>query len=159
MSAQRDAWAGPAIGLTFAGGVLGGLARADAPYPRPGSTPEQVREYFTGSAGAARVSVAGQLASSLALARFTSVVAGLDPQSRALRVAAIAGGTLASGALASSAVISAALTGRRGREDDSALRLHRRAFLAGGPAHGTGSACCSPPSGSRAPAPAGCPGP
>jgi hypothetical protein len=34
--------------------------------------------------------------------------------------------------------MSAALTGRRGREDDSALRLHRRAFLAGGPAHGTG---------------------
>jgi hypothetical protein len=34
--------------------------------------------------------------------------------------------------------MSAALTGRRGREDDSTLRLHRRAFLAGGPAHGTG---------------------
>ena len=85
MRKRRDAvaraWAGPAVGLTFLGGVLGGLARADAPYPRPGSTAERVREYFTGSAGAARVSVAGQLASSLALARFTGAVAGLDPRS------------------------------------------------------------------------------
>jgi hypothetical protein len=138
MRKRRDAvagaWAGPAVGLTFLGGVLGGLARADAPYPRPGSTAEQVREYFTGSGAAGRVSVAGQLASSLALARFTGAVAGLDPS---VRIAAITGGTVASGALASSAVMSAALT-YPGRDDDSVLRLHRRSFLAGGPAHGVG---------------------
>jgi hypothetical protein len=140
--AIAGAWAGPAVGVTFVGGVLGGLALADAPFPRPGSTPEQVRRYFTGSARAARVSVAGQLLSSMALVRFTAAVAELagqsDPTSRALRTTALAGGTLASGALATSAIMSAALTGRRGRHDDSAAKLHRRSFVAGGPAHGIG---------------------
>jgi hypothetical protein len=140
--AVAGAWTGPAIGVTFLGGVLGGVVLADAPYPRPGSTPEQVRRYFGESARAARVSVAGQLLSSLALARFTVAVADLagrsDATARVVRSTALAGGALASGALASSATLSAALTGPRGEGDESALRLHRWAFLAGGPAHGVG---------------------
>ena len=87
---DRAALAGPATGVTFAAGVAGGMALADAPYPRPGADPATVRRYFTGSAGAARVSVAGQLLSAASLAAFTTSVA--DASAAALHKAAFAVG-------------------------------------------------------------------
>jgi hypothetical protein len=87
---DRAALAGPAAGVTFAAGVAGGMALADAPYPRPGADPATVRRYFTGSAGAARVSVAGQLLSAASLAAFTTSVA--DASAAALHKAAFAAG-------------------------------------------------------------------
>ncbi len=45
---------------------------------------------------------------------------------------------MATAALATSAICTAALSGRRGREEAVAARLHRRAFQAGGPVHGAG---------------------
>jgi hypothetical protein len=87
---DRAALAGPAAGVTFAAGVAGGMALADAPYPRPGADPATVRRYFTGSAGAARVSVAGQLLSAASLAAFTTSVA--DASAAALHKAAFAVG-------------------------------------------------------------------
>ena len=137
---DRAALAGPVAGVTFAAGVAGGMALADAPYPRPGADPATVRRYFTGSAGAARVSVAGQLLSAASLAAFTTSVASLAERSgsRGLRTAALAGGAVAAAALATSAGLSAALTGPAGRADASAAALHKAAFAAGGPVHTAG---------------------
>jgi hypothetical protein len=96
---DRAALAGPAAGVTFAAGVAGGMALADAPYPRPGADPATVRRYFTGSAGAARVSVAGQLLSAASLAAFTTSVASLAERSgsRGLRTAALHKAAFAAG--------------------------------------------------------------
>src|SRR5215467_10611182 len=41
--------------LSFIGGIGGANALADGPYPRPGSSPSQVRQYFTQNAGPARL--------------------------------------------------------------------------------------------------------
>jgi hypothetical protein len=133
---------GPLAGLTFVAGVAGGLATAAAPYPRPGSTVHQVQAYFQGDARAARISVAGQVASCAALFAFTVSAGRLADRAGArspgLRTAALAGGALASAALATSAVTSARLTGPAGAGPATALRLHRRAFVTGGPVHGAG---------------------
>jgi hypothetical protein len=43
---------------------------ARRPYPRPGSTPEDVQTYLNGSAATARASAAGSLFSSAALIAF-----------------------------------------------------------------------------------------
>jgi len=51
---------------------------------------------------------------------------------------AVAGGGLAVASLATSALCAEALTGRWGKEDASAVALHRLAFAAGGPVHGAG---------------------
>ena len=51
---------GPLAGASFIGGVAAAMALADSPYPRPGAEPAEVRRYFRGSPGAARVSVVGQ---------------------------------------------------------------------------------------------------
>jgi hypothetical protein len=130
---------GPLAGLSFIAGVAAGVATATAPFPRPGAKPDQIRSYFTGSARSARLSVAGQVISSAALVPFTAAVARLarrtGPNSSALEAAAIVGGGVAAASLATSAVCSAALTGAWGKEDASAVALHRRAFLAGGPVH------------------------
>jgi hypothetical protein len=138
--ADVAALAGPAAGVSFAAGVAGAMAMADSPYPRPGADPATVRRYFTGSAGAARVSVGGQLLSAASLAGFTISVARLADRSgsRGLRAAALAGGAVATAALTSSAALSAALTGPRGRADASAAALHKAAFVAGGPVHTAG---------------------
>lgn len=53
-------------------------------------------------------------------------------------MAAVAGGALASASLAASALLGAALTGRLGARASGARRLHRLAFLAGGPVTGLG---------------------
>jgi len=46
------ALSGPLIGISFIGGAGGGVALADHPYPRPGSTPEEIRRYFGESSSA-----------------------------------------------------------------------------------------------------------
>ena len=61
------ALSGPLAAASFAAGVGAGLASADSPYPRPGSSAEQIQQYFQGSATAASRSIAGQLVSSAAL--------------------------------------------------------------------------------------------
>jgi hypothetical protein len=140
----RDALAlsEPLACLSFLAGVGGAVARSDAPYPRPGSTPEEIRRFFRQPSRAPWFSVAGQSVSAGALAAFTVPVARLagraGPGSGALRAAALAGGGLAAASLATSARCAAALTGARSDADADAVALHRRAFVAGGPAHGAG---------------------
>jgi Cupin domain len=144
-NASRDfaPWSGPLAGVAFIGGVAAGIAIADTPYPRPGATPAAIRGYFHDNARAARVSITGQLCSAAALARFAATVANLarqadtdhantdaDPLAAAARVA----GAAATGSLAASALQSLALT-RGGQSDATAVALHRRVFLTGGPVH------------------------
>jgi hypothetical protein len=129
-------------GVSFIGGVGGAVALADSPYPRPGSEPAEIRRYFTENSRSARLSAAGQLISAASLARFTASVARLAERSgrgsRGLRTAAVAGGGLATASLATSALCTLALSGRWGKDDDSAAALARQAFVAGGPVHGVG---------------------
>jgi hypothetical protein len=131
----------PLAGVAFLGGVAAGLSLADAPYPRPGANATAIRRYFRGSAQAARISVAGQLVSAAALARFTATAAGLargsGPRSRELRAATIAAGSVASASLAASALMALALTGRASGSNSAAVAMHRRVFIAGGPVHTT----------------------
>ena len=129
-------------GLSFTAGVGGGVALANAPYPRLGSEHADVRRYFTENSRSARLSATGQLISTASLARFTASVARLTGRSgkgsQRLRTAAIVGGGLATASLAISGLHTLALSGRWGKEDDSAAKLARRAFVAGGPIHGVG---------------------
>jgi hypothetical protein len=128
---------GPLAGASFIGGVAAAMALADSPYPRLGAEPAEVRRYFRGSPGAARVSVVGQLISAVSLARFTASVANLAARSgRGSRAVAVAGGGTAAASLAASALLSAALTGGRGEQEPSAAALHKWGFIAGGPVHG-----------------------
>jgi hypothetical protein len=66
-------------------------------------------------------------------------VARLAPQpgaqSRTLPAATTVAGTAAAASLATSASISLALTGRAGARKRTAVALHRRLFIAGGPIH------------------------
>jgi len=143
-SSSRDpgALSGTLAGVSFVSGVAGAVTLADSPYPRPGSEPADIRRYFRGNAGAARISVVGQLISAASLARFTVSVARLAARSgrrsRGLQSAALAGGGLAVASLAASALCAVALTGSRGERESSAVALHRLMFAAGGPVHGTG---------------------
>jgi hypothetical protein len=136
------ALSGPLVGTTFVGGVAGAVSLSDSPYPRPGAHPVDIRRYFRGNRGAARVSVVGQLLSAASLARFSASVAKLAGRSgsgsRGLRTAAVGGGGIAAASLATSALCAAALTGSRGEQDASAAALHRLMFAAGGPVHGAG---------------------
>lgn len=136
------AMSGLLTGVSFIGGVGGGVALANSPYPRPGSEPAEVRRYFTENSRSARLSATGQLISTASLARFTTSVARLAGSSgkgsQRLRTAAIAGGGLATASLATSALCTLALSGRRGKDDNSADTLARRSFVAGGPVHGVG---------------------
>jgi hypothetical protein len=134
----RRGWGGPVSAGAFLAGVAAATATAASPYPRPGSTPEQISAYFQGSARAARISVAGQLVSAAALLPYGESVAALAaalPRGRRLAVAARIGSTVAAATLATSALTTAALTGPAGRSPERAAVLHRRAFLAGGPLH------------------------
>ena len=136
------ALSGPLAGLTFLGGLAGSLGTADVPYPRPGSDAETIRRFFWGNRASARLSAAGQLLSATLLGRFTASVVRLagasGSGSPALRIAAAVGGTTAAATLATSGLLTAALTTDRAADDDRAVTLHRRAFLAGGVAHGVG---------------------
>jgi hypothetical protein len=143
LAETRDpaALGGPVAGISFVAGVAGAAAAADAPYPRPWAKPDEVRTYFTGSAGAARLSAAGQLVSSAGLIPFATTVASLAKRagkgSRALQAAALAGGVWAAATQVTSALASAALT-RESKDLDKIRRLHRLAFLSGGPVHSAG---------------------
>jgi hypothetical protein len=136
------AMSGLLTGVSFIGGVGGGAALANSPYPRPGSEPAEVSRYFTENSRSARLSATGQLISTASLARFTASVARLAGRSgkgsRRLRAAAITGGWLATASLATSGLHTLALSGRWGKEDDSAAKLARRGFVFGGPIHGVG---------------------
>jgi hypothetical protein len=139
---DRAAVSGALVGATFLAGIAGSLAHSDAPYPRPGSDATTIRRFFQGNRGPARTSATGQLASAAFLARFTISVLRLvgspGPRSRALRTAAATGGALAVASLAGSGLITATLTADDRRSDEATIALHRRAFLAGGVAHGVG---------------------
>jgi hypothetical protein len=135
---DRGAISGLVAGVSFIGGVGGAMARSRLPYPRPGSSPADVRRYFTESAGPARLSATGQLVSAAALARFTASVVRLAGASRTLRAAAIAGGAVATASLGTAGLCAAALSSGAAGDEARAARLHRRAFLAGGPVHGAG---------------------
>jgi hypothetical protein len=127
---------GPLTGIVFVAGVATGVRMADVPFPRPGSTPEQIRDYFRGNATGARISVAGQLISAGSLAAFTADAARAM-KGRA-RVAALAGGGFAAAALTVAAACAGALTFTAGADPARDVKLHRAMFLAGGPAHGAG---------------------
>ena len=133
-SRDLGALSGPLAGAAFIGGLAAGLAIADTPYPRPGATAAAIRAYFRGNARAAQVSVAGQLGSAAALARFTATAADLAGDRAVLRASACAGGAAAVGSLATSALLSLALTGG-GNSEATDAALHRGLFLAGGPVH------------------------
>src|ERR687898_3140185 len=139
---EPGALSGTLAGVSFVGGVAGAMALADSPYPRPGSEPAEIRRYFRGSSGAARLSVVGQLISAASLARFAASVARLATRSewssRGLQAAALAGGGLAAASLTTSALCAAALTSSWGERESSAAALHRLMFAAGGPVHGAG---------------------
>jgi hypothetical protein len=97
-----------------------------------------IRGYFRGNARAARLSIAGQLCSAAALARFTATVADLvrhsGTDSEMLHSSTRAAGAAAAGSLATSALLSLALTsGEKSEATD--VTLHRGIFLAGGPVH------------------------
>lgn len=139
IAADHGALSGPLAGLSFIGGIAGSNALAEGPYPRPGTEPSQVREYFTENAGPARLSAIGQASSAVSLVRFTASVVRLagrsGPRSRLLQTAAVVGGAVAAASLAASAAFTAALSGRWGRRDETAATLARRGFLAGGVIH------------------------
>jgi hypothetical protein len=71
---------GPIATASFVGGVAGALALSDVPYPRPGSSPDQIRKYFSDNAWSARISIAGQLISAAALGVFAVSVFKLAPE-------------------------------------------------------------------------------
>jgi hypothetical protein len=129
---------GPIAAVSFVGGVAGGLALSDAPFPRPGSSPDQIKRYFSDNAGPARISIAGQLISAAALGGFAVSVFRLARQSgsSAIQTAAIVGGVASVGTLVTSALTSAELTRGAADRPDIAVKLHERAFVAGGPLHG-----------------------
>jgi hypothetical protein len=135
---DRGALGGIVSGVSFIAGIGGAMARSKLPYPRPGSTPADVRRYFTETSGPARFSAAGQLVSAAALGRFTVSVARFAGDSRAVRGTALAGGGLATAALATAGACAAALATGAARDEARAVTLHRRAFIAGGPVHGLG---------------------
>ena len=140
--ADPGAISGLVAGVSFIAGVVGAVIRSEHPYPRPGSSGAEIRRYFRQPSRAPRISIAGQLASAAALARFTASVTRLagraGPRSRALQAAAVTGGAVATAGLGASAATAATLTTARSDDPDRAVRLARRAFLAGGPIHGVG---------------------
>jgi hypothetical protein len=136
---DRAALSGALAGVSFIGGLVAANVLADSPYPRPGATPSQLRQYFTRNAAQIRINAAGQAISAASLARFTASVARLagraGPGSRRLQAAAVAGGAVAAASLAASAACTAALSARWGRSDASAATVSRNGFIAGGVIH------------------------
>jgi hypothetical protein len=139
---DRAARSGITSAATFLAGVVAANIWSDVPYPRPGSSPEQIRAFFRVDPRPARVSAAGQLISAVTLGRFAVSAARLarraDPRSGLLPAAVVVGGATATASLAASAGYTALLTTGRADDDARVLALHRRAFLAGGVAHGVG---------------------
>jgi hypothetical protein len=141
---DRRALSGLISGVTFVAGIGAGVASSNAPYPLPGSDADKIRRYFRDNASSGRLSAAGQLISAATLAHFTTSVIRLTrraaPTSRALPATALIGGISAVGSLTASGLYAAALTTARSDSDAAAVAMHRRAFLAGGVAHGVGFA-------------------
>jgi hypothetical protein len=139
---DRGALSGIASAASFLTGIIGATIWSRVPYPRPGSSPDRIREFFRADPRPARLSVTGQLVSAITLGRFTASAARLarrvEPTGRGLQVAALAGGATATASLAASAAYTALLTTDRADDDFRALSMHRRAFLAGGVTHGVG---------------------
>jgi hypothetical protein len=137
---DRAALSGPVSGATFLTALAGALTSADVPYPRPGSDAATIRRFFHGNRRSAQLSAAGQLLSAATLGRFTGSVIRLAraTDSPAVTTAAITGGVTAVASLATSAALTAALATDLAGSDERAVALHRRAFLAGGIAHGAG---------------------
>jgi hypothetical protein len=139
---DRAAISGLTSGVAFLAGIAGSMALSDFPYPRPGSDADTIRRHFHGDRAPSRLSVAGQLVSAITPGRFTATVAQLAGRagrgSGLLSAAAITGGATAVASLAASALYTAALTTDRALDDGRAVATHRRAFLAGGVAHGAG---------------------
>jgi hypothetical protein len=136
---DRGALSGLLASLSFVGGIGAANALADRAFPRPGSSPSQIAQYFAENPGPTRLSATGQAISAASLVGFTASVTRLTGRagrgSRALQAAAVAGGALAAATLAVSAAYMAALSGRWGRREASAEALARREFLAGGVLH------------------------
>lgn len=137
---DRGAWSGALSGLAFAVAIGGGSRLAKGPFPRPGSSAEQIRTYYHDSKSAARFSTACQAVAVLAQARFTASVARLAAQHTQrpalLRATAIASGAAAAACLAASAATQSTLTMPIERDDDAILDTTRRVFATGGPVHG-----------------------
>jgi hypothetical protein len=134
------ALAGPIAAATFVGGVVAGNALSNAPYPRPGASPDAIKRYFSDNSGPARLSVTGQLLSATALGVFAVAVLSLarrvDRGSQPLQLAAVAGGGLSFATLTASGLTSLQLTRGAADQPESALKLGRRVFVTGGPLHG-----------------------
>ena len=137
MRGDRLALAGPAVGATFLGGLAGAMARSEHPYPRPGASAEEITRYFKQASQAPLISVAGQLLSAASLLLWVKRVSRLDAGSPDVQAEAVAGGALGAAALAVSAGCAATLA-LRPVSPAAAVRIHRAAFLAGGPTHGVG---------------------
>jgi hypothetical protein len=133
------ALSGPVAAASFVAGVAGATALSDAPFPRPGSSRDQIRRYFSDNANAAKVSIVGQLVSVAALGGFAAAVAklaGREDNAGAIRAAAIVGGALSVVTLTASALTSLRLAEGEADDPNSALRLYKRVFVTGGPLHG-----------------------
>jgi len=139
---DRGAMSGITSAASFLTGLIGANIWSAVPYPRPHSSPDRIRAFFRTDPRPARLSAAGQLVSAVTLGRFTVSAARLahhtNPMSRRLPAAAVAGGATATASLVASAVYTALLTTDRADDDETALSMHRRAFLAGGVVHGVG---------------------
>lgn len=133
------AWSGPLAGISLVGGVAATNALADAPYPRPGSSADDIKRYFSNNAQASRLNVAGQVISLAALGTFSVVVERLARRSsRLLQSTALLGGALSVATLTVSAASTLQLAQGEGEDPDTAAALHRRAFVSGGALHGPG---------------------
>lgn len=137
--ADRWAWSGALVGLSFIAGLGSAMAAADVPYPRPWAEGTQVRRYFTTNRRPARLSVAGQLVSAASLAVFTRTVRQLaqrtGPGWYRRRSLATVSGAAASATLAAAAACSLAQTTGAVRDADTAARVNRVGFAVGGPVH------------------------
>lgn len=133
--------AGPVAALSFVGGVAMATALSDAPFPRPGASPEQVRKYFDDNSGPARVSIAGQLVSAVALGTFAAALAKMAERSRAgatVATAARIGAAVTVSTLTASALASLQLTASGVAASSRAGTWHKAVFVTGGPLHGPG---------------------
>lgn len=137
---DRAALSGALSGLAFVVAIGGANRLAKGPFPRPGSTAEEIRTYYRDSRAAARFSVAWQALAVLAQVRFTASVARLAARhSRRpgwMRTATLVSGGAAAACLAASAATQSTLTMPIERDDEAVLDTTRRVFVAGGPVHG-----------------------
>ncbi|MGP4022526.1 hypothetical protein [Actinomadura sp. 3N407] len=142
LTIARDAGGlgGPVAGLMFTTAIAGAGRLAGDPFPAPGSSPEVIRTYYSGSARAARFNAICQTLSLLAQARYVAAmvrVASRHPtHPRLLGGTVLVAGGAAVAALATSATTQASLTVPKERTDTEVLATTRRVFVTGGPVHG-----------------------